>query len=84
MVTQENLRLSEKRNNETKRYFDKVAHQNIMLTKKQLLIDKCFRNIESDDGKELVKSYVEEIIDEPIEEMVEEECFIDSDQSVKK
>lgn len=87
LAERENLKLSAKHNNETKRYFDTVEHQNEILAEKQLLIDKCFRNRESDepdDGKELFKSYEEDTIDEPLEKMEEEECFIDSDQSVNQ
>jgi len=79
-------RLSEKQKRDNERFYNKVEYQKIALVKNQQLIDKCLENKtfnSLENNQELSGEYEEEINDEPIEEIItEEECIIDSDQSV--
>lgn len=79
-------RLSEKQKRDNERFCNKVEYQKITLVKNQHLINKCLENKtfnSLENNQELSGEYEEEINDEPIEEIItEEECIIDSDQSV--
>lgn len=78
-------RLSEKQKRDNERFYNKVEYQKITQVKHQQLIDKCLENktFNNIENIELSGEYEEEINDEPIEEIItEEECIIDSDQSV--
>jgi len=82
------LKLHEKQKRDIENYYKKVEYQNITIVKNQQLIEKCLINRTLDDiensDQELFVEHEEEMKDEDyeIEEIAEEECVIDSDQSV--
>lgn len=78
IVQRKNEKIQEKRNSDIVRYIDKVNCQNRSIAQNRFLMKKC---LEKDNE---VFSVEEKIVDEQIEQILEEECVIDSDQSVRK
>lgn len=87
LIKNENVRRQKKQNRDTKRYLNKIKHQNENLIEKQSLIDECLEHKISgndyieDNYEESLNEYEEEMTDEPLE-ADQEKCFIDSDRSV--
>lgn len=82
LVQKKNEKIREKQNKDAERYLDKVYRQNRMITENRFLIEKCLEYKHFEDDNEKLPEYENEI-EEEIKETQEEECFIDSDQSVR-
>lgn len=77
------LRFREKQSRDIERY--QFKHQNTMIPDNQLIFDKCIKNKRLDVSNYVKRgwSYEKNIKNEPQEKIIkEEECYIDSDQSV--
>lgn len=85
LVDIRNIRLREKQNKDIDHYNNQFKHQSTTIPENQLIIEKCIKKKSKlkNIGSIEEWSLNEEIKNEPQEEIiVEEECFIDSDQSV--
>lgn len=78
-----NKKIREKQNRDTVRYFDKVNSQNRTIEENRFLVEKCLEHTTVGNSDVLSEIHEEDIGDEIIEEIHEEECIIDSDQSVR-
>lgn len=83
IVETKNQKIQEKQNKDIVRYYDKVNHQNRAIVENRNLIETCLEHVIKDNNEELSVDHGEEMEEEKIEETQEDECVIDSDQSVR-
>lgn len=82
LVQKKNDKVREKQNKDTERYLDKVYRQNRTIIEDRILIEKCLEYKRFEDDNEKLAEPESENGGE-IKETQEEECLIDSDQSVR-